>query len=778
MRGTGEWHNTMQEEKNRTTPGQKMEKKKRRRRKSAVTAKPVEAAVPQRENAAGEEPTEAAVAEPSVPQTTATETAEAAHATEATPLQGQTTIQPETPEVAESAQEAETVSDGQTAEPSEEQKGEEAQAAPEEPTAAAEEQPEEPDVPAAEAEKAEPEETAPATGEEPQQEAPAPTETQEPEPTGQTTSEDVTPAEEQAAPAEAAGESDGTPEAAEEPTPAQEAQPGETPEPAAETIDNTPEEPSDGKPAQDAEETSDGNALEETTETPAAQTDAEESSEEEKLSEEEEKRISDLTRTVQLSVEQIMARVSEEESADEQTAEDTAESPAELESETMEETPATLQDTLRSGLSGMAKWFLLVVFFVLVIAGCGVAWLYRSATPDMLPQITVTFAGQTLEPTAYKWKVPVIGNIFKRTYADTYSSTPVELSEAIDQVSPDFVITPSDYRTELTVTDGQDNAVFEGDVDTFSSFQFTSNGTYTAKLVVHSDASSVPGYTTVTGSETWYFTFSVGVRPSVRLSGTSVNQGSAVAVRVGDTLDGSKPTLQTELENAGFFKASSGWVCYLPIPWNEPAGTRTLVVTAGGYTEQLELNIKAVSWEYKDYYSESQRVSPYIGQNDIPAELQKLLTQSEETIAWSNGNFVQPFLNTLDVELPFGATEYVGRSYSQRSTNSGAGGRTVTNLVLNTTSGELLIAPASGTVLLAKDLGGDFGYTLVIDHGAGIKSIFYNLQKISVKAGAAVKQGQTLATCNRTTVAEMRIGTVPVDPLQIWRGQCDAIKYY
>ena len=154
-----------------------------------------------------------------------------------------------------------------------------------------------------------------------------------------------------------------------------------------------------------------------------------------------------------------MARVSEEESADEQTAEDTAESPAELESETMEETPATLQDTLRSGLSGMAKWFLLVVFFVLVIAGCGVAWLYRSATPDMLPQITVTFAGQTLEPTAYKWKVPVIGNIFKRTYADTYSSTPVELSEAIDQVSPDFVITPSDYRTELTVTDGQDNAV-------------------------------------------------------------------------------------------------------------------------------------------------------------------------------------------------------------------------------------------------------------------------------------------------------------------------------
>ena len=80
--------------------------------------------------------------------------------------------------------------------------------------------------------------------------------------------------------------------------------------------------------------------------------------------------------------------------------------------------------------------------------------------------------------------------------------------------------------------------------------------------------------------------------------------------------------------------------------------------------------------------------------------------------------------------------------------------------------------------MLAKDLGGDLGNTVVIDHGAGVKSIFYNLKSLEVKAGAAVKQGQTLATCGRTTVAEMRIGTVPVDPQQIWRGKCDALKYY
>lgn len=734
----------MQEEKNRTTPGQKTDKKRRRRKKtSAAGAEPAVKAMPEREKeeTATTKTSEEAAAQPSDPAVTteAPEPAEeeAKPAAEETPAQETMTTGPETPEMAEAAQ---TVEEPQESEAlSEEETCVPAQQTTEEAAGETNVTPSDTEEPvehvAPEKNAAEGEENTCAPEAQQAEEAPAPEQSEE---------------------AQSPAASEAVPETSAVPPP-EEAALCEGTEPGGET--ETSAEP---EPAEAAEK------AEEETEETVSDTAAEESSDGEDAPEEDEQRLSDLTRTVQLSVEQIMARVSEEENA---------ENPEEPEEEG-EETPDTLQDQLRSGLSGMAKWFLLVVFFVLVIAGCGVAWLYRSATPDMLPQITVTFAGQTLEPTAYKWKVPVIGNIFKRTYADTFSSTPVALSETVDQVSPDFVISPSDYRTELTVTDGEENVIFDGDTDTFSSFQFTGNGTYTAKLVVHSDASSVPGDTTVTGSETWYFTFTVGVRPSVRLSSTAVNQGSVVAVRVGDTLDGTEPTLQTELENTGFFKAASGWVCYLPIPWNEAAGNQTIVVTAGGYTEQLELKVKAVSWEYKDYYNNSQRVSPYIGEGDIPAELQKLLTQSDKTIAWSNGGFVQPFLNTLDVKLAFGTTEYVGRNYSQRNSNNGAGGRTLTNLVLNTTSGELLIAPASGKVLLAKDLGGDFGYTLVIDHGAGVKSIFYNLQKINVKVGAAVKQGQTLATCNKTTVAEIRIGTVPVDPLQIWRGQCDALKYY
>ena len=735
----------MQDEKNRTTPEQKTSGKRRRRRKKNGT--PAAASVKSTATVQSEEnKTETKPAETEEPKAEAQKADLSPEKKAAAAAQGETAEKTTAPEASEKM---------------------------------APEQPETPEAPEA-GEPAEPTEASVPLEEEPASE-------EKPDgPEGTPQSEEESPSEKEASAAE-----DGKPE---EP-PATEEQPETTEEPhSAETPEETAPEPEaaampgetdtqeetaeENGGAQDEEEpdkNADGTPESEE-ETDVAGSAEEEPEQEEELPEEDEKRLSDLTRTVQLSVEQIMSRVSEEEAESEgETAPTDSVPPEDAESE---EGPATLRDHLRSGLSGMAKWLLLVLFVVLVIAGFGVAWLYRSATPDMLPQITVKFAGQELEPTAYKWKVPVIGNIFKRTYADTLSSTPVTLEETVEQASPDFVVSPSDYRTELTVTDEAENVIFEGDTDTFTAFQFTANGTYTAKLVVYSDASSVPGDTSVTGSETWQFNFTVGVRPSVTISGTSATQGSVVAVRVGDTLDGQAPTIETELENMGFFKASSGWVCYLPIPWNQAAGAQTVVVHAGGYTETLELNIRAAGWEYKDYSTNSQRVSPYIGQNDIPAELQKLLTQSEKTIAWSNGNFVQPFLNTLDVELAFGTTEYVGRSYNERSSNNGTGGRTATNVVLNTKSGELLIAPASGKVLLAKDLGGDFGYTLVIDHGAGVKSIFYNLQKVDVKAGESVKQGQTLATCGRTTVAEMRIGTVPVDPLQIWRGQCDALKYY
>ena len=742
----------MQEEKKAAAPEPR--KNRRRRRKK---------------NPAGQ-PQGAAAVQPAVPETPdapgkTAETAESAEAEEKSAADVQPKPAEETVEAPEPPE-----TGTETAVPPEEAPEPEAETAPAAEPAGAAESAEVAEETAADAQPESAGEMSkmpenPETGTEtavPPEEAPAPEAETAPaaEPAGAAESAETAEgpaADAQPQPVEETAETTKSAKAAEEP--AADAQPG----PAGETSETVE--------SAEAEERSTADGQPEKTpspeEPPAGGPDGEE---EEAPSEEEEKRISDMTRTVQLSIEQIMAQVGEEETSGE---EDPAEMPAPEDAG-----PQKLVAGLQKGLSGIAKWLLLVLFFVLVISGCGVAWLYGNATPDMLPQIEVTFDGQTVEPTAYKWKVPVIGNLFKRTYADTLSSTPVALEETVDQVSPDLTVSPAGYRDELTVTDSAGTVVYEGDTEDFAAFRFTANGTYTAKLVVYGDASKVPGDTSVTGSETWQFTFTVGVQPSIHLSAVRAEQGSAVAIRVGETLDGQPPELTTTLENPGFFRSGNNWVCYIPIPWNAPAGTEELTVEAGGYTQTYELEIRAAGWEAKDYYSDSQLTTPYIGAQDLPASVQSALKTSGDTVEWSNGNFVQPFLNSLDVRLAYGTTEYVGRSYSERSRNTGAGGRTATNAVLNTRSGEPLIAPANGTVLLAEDLGGSLGYTVVIDHGAGVKSLFFNLRDVSVKKGAALKQGQVIATCGRTTVAEMRIGTVPIDPVPVWRGQCDALKYY
>ena len=492
-----------------------------------------------------------------------------------------------------------------------------------------------------------------------------------------------------------------------------------------------------------------------------------------------EKRLLDMTRTVQLSVEQILAsaEANAEESDSHSGPADHEEDPH-AEDEDDGDAPATVGEAVRSGVTGMAKWLLLVVFFILVVAGFGVAYLYRSATPDMLPTIRATFAGQTLEPSAYKWHVPVVGNWFKRTYAETYSSAPTVLEDPISELSPDIKLSSTDYATKLTITDEEKEVVFEGTAAEFSSFCFTDTGTYTAKLVASVTGTKAAGSAEVTGSETWLFTFDIAIEPSIYLSENTIEQGSVAAIRVTGSYETEAPTLTTTLDNDGFVESANGWVCYLPIPWNAPLGTETITVQVGRYSYDLYLKITDGNFSYKDYSSNSQRATPYIGQGDAPAKVKQLFTQTPTAIAWADAGFVQPFLNRLNTRLDYGTTEYVGRSYSERGSNTGAGGRTSTNIIASTTRGELLIAPASGKIALAEDLGDDYGYTLVIDHGAGVRTIVYGLADLEVKAGQQVKQGQTLATCARTTVVEMRVGTVPIDPVSVWRGQCNGLKYY
>ena len=151
--------------------------------------------------------------------------------------------------------------------------------------------------------------------------------------------------------------------------------------------------------------------------------------EEQEWEEAERQRVADMTRTVQVSIEQILA-AAEQEAAAPPPPEDPE--PVTEPDHTVE----TLPQTLGRGAVKFGKWTLLVVCSVLLIAGAGIAWLWNGATETAIPEMTVTLDGEELPVTAYSWEVPVIGNSLKRTYADTVSTSPYQLpTEEIGRAS-------------------------------------------------------------------------------------------------------------------------------------------------------------------------------------------------------------------------------------------------------------------------------------------------------------------------------------------------------
>ena len=420
-------------------------------------------------------------------------------------------------------------------------------------------------------------------------------------------------------------------------------------------------------------------------------------------------------------------------------------------------------------------WLLLVVLLAGMIAAGGIYWLYKKATPDMIPAVTVTVAGQQLDPVAYHWQVPVAGNHLKRTYAETLSSTPTALESDFGSGTMTLRVTPADCSTEVTVKDENKQEVFSGSAQEFAAYRFTTPGSYTAKLVV----SSGEGYQsepTVSGHQTYEFTFDVTIKATVRLNTQAVTPGGVVAVKVTGQQTDTKPSLTAELPDTGFRASATGdgWVAYLAVPLETEPGSYTIKVTVDGEVQELTLNVSKSAASFRDYTSKSRLVTPYVGADDTPQEVLDLLDTASDTIYWADTGFASPFSDKVEVTLPYGLTEYVNRTQTERKNNTGTG-RTSINVVL---SGRCdLIAPAGGKVLLAEKLP-NVGNTLVIEHGAGVKTIYYGLRRLTVEKGAIVAQGDALGTTDKATVVEVRVGKTPVEPLRILRGQCDALRSY
>lgn len=153
----------------------------------------------------------------------------------------------------------------------------------------------------------------------------------------------------------------------------------------------------------------------------------------------------------------------------------------------------------------------------------------------------------------------------------------------------------------------------------------------------------------------------------------------------------------------------------------------------------------------------------------VQAELERLMAlwKAGETLPVWRGRFIRPIDDDYITSAPYG---------QRRSYNSGPVSGYHTGQDFAAPEGVPVLAPASGTVVLAEPLTVR-GNAVVIDHGAGVFTGYWHLSQIDVQAGQQVEPGDPLGLVGTTGLStgnhlhwEMRVHGIAVDPLQ-WTGK-------
>ena len=203
------------------------------------------------------------------------------------------------------------------------------------------------------------------------------------------------------------------------------------------------------------------------------------------------------------------------------------------------------------------------------------------------------------------------------------------------------------------------------------------------------------------------------------------------------------------------------------IPLDAPVGTESLTVTARSSTGKL---LDSISREYEllaidrpvDYLTltaeEASVLTPEAAARERELRAQ-LFSEFDRGRRWTTF-FRRPAQGIATTE--FGQ----GRSY-----NGGPVGSFHTGLDLAAAAGTAVVAPAPARV----DWVGEMpirGISVILDHGAGVKSGYHHLQSAAVAEGDEVRAGQRIGAVGETGLAtgphlhwELTVWGVNVDPL-------------
>ncbi len=189
-----------------------------------------------------------------------------------------------------------------------------------------------------------------------------------------------------------------------------------------------------------------------------------------------------------------------------------------------------------------------------------------------------------------------------------------------------------------------------------------------------------------------------------------------------------------------FFKADDHLTALLPVKYTYEPGEYMLTAEGNGYNEVFAINLLTKEWQTQnltvDESVTSETIENTAANDEYFAKVQPKKALFEPKPLWE-GSFIQPVEGEITTE--FGMLRTVNGVPSDRH-----GG-----VDIAADRGTPVKAANSGKVLFAQKIALT-GNTVCIEHGMGLKTWYYHMDSLDVKAGDMVKKGQKIGTVGST----------------------------
>ncbi len=408
--------------------------------------------------------------------------------------------------------------------------------------------------------------------------------------------------------------------------------------------------------------------------------------------------------------------------------------------------------------------FLLILLIVFPLSVWGLVSLtYSGMDESSVPKPVLLVQDMEVLPQGYSWYTPIFGGLTYKNFVQPLQEDMPSLGEVADE----FIgLTPPLGFTSTAVISKDGVDVWSGPADNVSEYILLESGSYVLEVISGREKEDGQGY----GELQYRVGFSAQVDTRVEAGEDRIAQGDVLAVQLYNVPNGAQVEGGSSFGPVQFSQNGTGrYVAYLSASHDTAPGDYFVSVDVGErtfdvpvqvmetqFTEQ-ELTIDTSSAEITEANS-SEAYAEY--NNTIPP----LFQEADSTRYWS-GQFIEPTQGELTTE--YGLYRYTNGS-STASRHAG--------IDLSASRGTEVVAPNAGRVILASELL-NTGNTVVIEHGNGLKSLFYHLDSLDVVLGDMVDLGDKIGEVGSTGYStgphlhyEVRLFENTVDPMRLFNG--------